>query len=109
MTKATEKELRDLKFGYRAKYIVENAKMLSENGGRQWLENLRGKSTEEVREQLTKLKGIGSKVADCIALFSLDCANSIPVDTHVFQIALKLGYVKGLKKDANLNPKLYLQ
>jgi N-glycosylase/DNA lyase len=30
------------------------------------------------------LKGVGNKVADCIALFSLDCHDIIPVDTHVF-------------------------
>eukprot|EP00347_Sterkiella_histriomuscorum_P018548 403345092 len=109
MSQVSEKELRDLKFGYRAKYLVANAKMMNEKGGKQWLESLRGKSNEEVREQLITLNGIGNKVADCIALFSLDCANSIPVDTHVFQIAQKLGYVQGMKKDANLNQKLYMQ
>ncbi len=52
--------------------------------------------------------GVGNKVADCIALFSLDCSGTVPVDTHVFQIAQKLGYVKGLSKTATLNEKLYI-
>ncbi|CDW77996.1 n-glycosylase dna lyase-like [Stylonychia lemnae] len=106
---ATEKQLRELMFGYRAKYLVAISKQIVDKGGQNWLESLRGQPNEKIREELTSLPGIGSKVADCIALFSLDCANSIPVDTHVFQIALKLGYVKGLKKDSSLNNKLYLQ
>lgn len=61
--------------------------MIHEHGGESWLESLRGKDPLVVRQQLTTLKGIGNKVADCIALFSLDCAGTTPVDTHVFQIA----------------------
>ena len=33
------------------------------------------------------------KIADCIALFSLDAHKSVPVDTHVFQLANRL-YLK---------------
>lgn len=58
--------------------------MIEDKGGYTWLEGLRGQSNEKVREELTSLMGVGNKVADCIALFSLDCASSIPVDTHVF-------------------------
>jgi N-glycosylase/DNA lyase len=61
--------------------------MIEANGGTKWLMDLRGKPNEEVRKELITLKGIGNKVADCISLFSMDCADSIPVDTHVFQIA----------------------
>ena len=31
--------------------------------------------------------GVGMKVADCVALFSLDQPATVPVDTHVWQIA----------------------
>ena len=27
--------------------------------------------------------GVGDKVADCVALFSLDSSETVPVDTHV--------------------------
>lgn len=80
----SEKTFRDLGFGYRAKYLVASVKMIEEKGGIEWLESLRGQQNEEVRKELTSLMGIGNKVADCIALFALDCTNSIPVDTHVF-------------------------
>ncbi|CAI2371170.1 unnamed protein product [Moneuplotes crassus] len=49
------------------------------------LENL-----ESIRAQLVELKGVGNKVADCISLFSLNCLNSVPVDTHVAQIAKRV-------------------
>jgi hypothetical protein len=32
------------------------------------------------------LPGIGRKVADCVALFSLDQIDTIPVDTHIWSI-----------------------
>ena len=38
---------------------------------------------------LCELPGVGPKVADCVALFSLDQAGTVPVDTHVWQIACR--------------------
>ena len=105
---ATEAQLRQLGFGYRAKFIVASVKMIDEKGGHKWLESLRGQPLEKVREELISLMGEGNKVADCISLFSLDCADSVPVDTHVFQIAQKLGYVKGMTKQATITDKLYV-
>ena len=35
------------------------------------------------------MPGVGKKVADCVALFSLDQVEAIPVDTHVWDIALR--------------------
>lgn len=45
---------------------------------------LRALSLAECRDELIELMGVGNKVADCIALFSLDKADCVPVDTHVF-------------------------
>jgi len=38
---------------------------------------------------LTGFAGVGRKVADCVALFSLDQAGAVPVDVHVWQIACR--------------------
>ena len=38
---------------------------------------------QAVQEELIKLPGVGRKVADCVALFSLDQQACIPVDVHV--------------------------
>ena len=106
---ATDARLRSLGFGYRAPYIVESLKMIESKGGEDWLRGMRGKPVEEVRDQLIQLKGVGRKVADCVALFSMDCPKTIPVDTHVFQIAKKFGFLKGKQASATLNEKTYAQ
>mmetsp|Transcript_25445 Transcript_25445/g.22610 ORF Transcript_25445/g.22610 Transcript_25445/m.22610 type:complete len:389 (+) Transcript_25445:37-1203(+) len=135
LSKATEKDLRDLGLGYRAKYIESSVKLIKEKGGEDWIRDLRvptpkaeeeevkieeskevkvqtdtsevkeksiADSLSEIREQLIELKGVGKKVADCVALFSLGCHNSIPVDTHVNQIAQRV-YGKKLKSDKSYN------
>ena len=71
-------------FGYRAPYIVSTLKTIEEKGGESWIRGLREKPLTEVRSELITLKGVGRKVADCVALFSMDCPETIPVDTHVF-------------------------
>lgn len=89
LARATEQELRDLGFGYRARYVVETVKLLQEKGGEQWLLGLRTKPRQEVQDALVEFQGVGRKVADCVALFSLDQFDCIPVDTHVWQIACR--------------------
>jgi N-glycosylase/DNA lyase len=91
LASADEARLRDLGFGYRAKFITGAAQQLlaRPGGGQAWLEGLRGAgvpSAEAVR-QLAALPGVGPKVAACAALFSLDKHDCIPVDTHVWQFA----------------------
>lgn len=87
--KIQEDELRKLGFGYRAKFLVETAKLLKEKGGEEWLLGLRLLPRQDVQKELTAFCGVGRKVADCVALFSLDQLECIPVDTHVWQIACR--------------------
>lgn len=87
-----EQELRDLGFGYRAKFISQTARQLCEsNEGDplKYLLSLRDSPYEEAHAALLKLPGVGPKVADCIALMSLDKKDAIPVDTHVWQIGVR--------------------
>ena len=84
----SEQDMRNMGFGYRARYVHETAKLLKELGGESYLKDLRNQENiDQVREALCQFTGIGNKVADCIALFSLDQLDVIPVDTHVRQIA----------------------
>jgi N-glycosylase/DNA lyase len=83
-------ELLKLKFGYRAKFIYRSACYIqSQPLGVQWLYKLRQASYEEAHQALQQLAGIGPKVADCICLMALDKLATIPVDTHIWQIALR--------------------
>ncbi|TIB72058.1 DNA glycosylase [Wallemia mellicola] len=117
-----EDTLRTLGFGYRAKYVANVAKMLVEEHGSDeniftYLHSLRKESYENVIPQLTRMMGVGPKVADCVALMSLDQHSSIPVDTHVWQIAvrdygfLKSPYVKSCKgkvsQSSAMSPSIY--
>lgn len=87
----TEERLRKAGFGYRAKFIVGATEALrgKDGGGERWLMSLRSLSLEEAVKALCSLPGVGPKIAACIALFSLDQHHAIPVDTHVWQIAVR--------------------
>ncbi|GAB1517169.1 8-oxoguanine glycosylase ogg1 [Rhizoctonia solani] len=107
---SVETKLRELGFGYRAKYIQKTATMLCEKheDPMKALFELRRLSTSEARERLLELHGVGPKVADCILLMSLDKAEVVPVDTHVQQIATKMyGFKFQGKQPKAMNPKLY--
>lgn len=107
----TEQDLRDLGFGYRAKYVVGTAKKLQELGGPRYLSNLRDSgdlTSVQKREKLMVFSGVGPKVADCVALFSLDATSAIPVDTHVWKIACRdFDESEILKSAKSVTPKLY--
>jgi N-glycosylase/DNA lyase len=72
-----EAKLRELGFGYRAKYIQKTAAMLCEKHEfpTKALLDLRKLTTSEAKEQLLEFHGVGPKVADCILLMSLDKVN----------------------------------
>ncbi|KAI8925666.1 DNA glycosylase [Entophlyctis helioformis] len=94
-----EERLRQLGFGYRAKYVAESAKFIQKQGGASWLLSLRQRSYEDAHKELLQLPGVGPKVADCICLMSLDKTGAIPVDTHVWQIAKRdYGFVGANRK-----------
>lgn len=88
---ASEEELRASGFGYRAAFVVGSAAALAAapGGGDAWLAALRTASFSEAVEALCTLPGVGPKVAACVALFALDKHDAIPVDTHVWQLAVR--------------------
>eukprot|EP01032_Pedospumella_encystans_P019465 gene19465-22130_t len=53
----------------------------------------------QVQALLLELPGVGRKVADCVALFSLDQTSAVPVDTHVWNIAIR-DYAPQLRRAA---------
>ena len=99
LSHATEDDLRQhCGLGYRAAYILQTTHAILQLGGeptlRQWqfIDDYTA-----IRNNLMALAGVGPKVADCVALFSLrQDTHAIPVDTHVWNIALR-DYAKHLQ------------
>ncbi|XP_052738768.1 N-glycosylase/DNA lyase isoform X2 [Bicyclus anynana] len=101
-----ESELRQLGFGYRAKFIQKSAAQIVEWEGQKWFASLQDMKYKEARLELMKLCGIGPKVADCICLMSLNHLEALPVDTHVYQIAAQ-NYLPHLRGKKNVTDKMY--
>lgn len=78
-----EQFLRDLGFGFRAKYLVPAAEAVA--SGHLKLHDLREIPYSEAREELIGLHGVGEKVADCVLAFSLDKPESFIVDRHILR------------------------
>lgn len=86
-------EYRSLGLGFRDVRLYETTKMILENQVN--LEELRtNPNTQEVREKLLTLSGVGPKVADCILLFSdLKRLDVFPIDVWVRRVMNDL-YIK---------------
>lgn len=95
---ATEETLAPVRLGYRAKYLVETAKTVvdegydEKTGDCRLLDNLAKFeiSRDEAVSELTKLSGVGPKVAGCIALFCLGKIDSFPLDVWMKRVMNRL-------------------
>ena len=125
---SVEAHLRDLGFGYRAKYLFQTALIITqERDDLRWLNSLRnpespilGAKTSDAgemlpggregyrraHEELLALQGVGPKVADCVCLMGLGWGEAVPVDTHVWQIAQR-DYKFGKGKHSSLTRATY--
>lgn len=87
LANASLRGLESCGLGYRAKYVLETSKRI--HSGEYDLEALRMMPYEQAKQELCQFPGVGSKVADCILLFSLDKLEAFPVDVWVKRIILK--------------------
>ena len=92
IAKLSETELRNCKMGFRAKYLLSAAQRVS--GGELELESIRHLPLPTAREELTKLPGVGEKIADCVLLFAYGFPTAFPIDVWVAR-ALSQFYFKG--------------
>ncbi len=60
--------------------------------GKLRLSFLRKMDSEEIKETLGALKGIGPKTVHCLLLFGLG-REAFPVDTHILRIGKRLGFI----------------
>ena len=84
-----------IKCGYRDKYLFDSIAMLNESV---FIDKLNDMTTDDARQELMKLKGVGRKVADCILLFGYYRTDVFPTDTWVVQAYNKI--YNDNKKDA---------
>ncbi|NLU10690.1 MAG: DNA-3-methyladenine glycosylase 2 [Tepidanaerobacter acetatoxydans] len=80
----SEDELKKTKCGYRAKYIIETARIIAD--GKVDLYDLRELPIDEAREVLLTLPGVGRKVADCIMLYSMRKFDAFPIDVWIKRV-----------------------
>lgn len=88
LSKASMQDLRELNLGFRDKYVY-NATQLVLNGEVD-LEKIALLEYKKAKKELTKIPGVGEKVADCILLFSMKRKESFPVDTWIKKVMSEL-------------------
>lgn len=80
----TLEDLAPIRAGFRDKYILDAAKRVS--SGEINLDDVKKMSDNDAKASLMKIKGVGSKVADCILLFSLGRYKTFPQDVWTKRI-----------------------
>jgi N-glycosylase/DNA lyase len=85
---ATETKLRECRLGFRAKHLYVAARQVASSAIS--LERIAKMPTEEARENLTRIRGVGEKVANCILLFAYGRAEAFPIDVWVERVLRRL-------------------
>lgn len=88
LAKQNQRKLRECKLGYKAEYLWGLVKALIEKPV-DW-EKLKIIELEEARKTLTKLPGVGLKVADAVLLYGLGRTETFPIDIWVRRALVKL-------------------
>ncbi|XP_019392551.1 PREDICTED: N-glycosylase/DNA lyase, partial [Crocodylus porosus] len=99
--------LRELGFGYRARFVSGAAQAVLRDLGAEGLERLRSVPYAEAQRVLCSLPGVGAKVADCVCLMALDKPEAVPVDTHVWQVARQRYGLELGTAARSLTPRVY--
>ena len=81
---APTEEVKDCKTGFRAKYIVNAATIVSSK--QMDIYSMKNLYTDDARKELMLFAGVGPKVSDCIMLFSMDKNDAFPIDVWVKRV-----------------------
>lgn len=76
--KLTAEDLGPIRAGFRARYIEDAVRKVL--NGEVDLKALESMDFEEAKEELLKIKGVGSKVADCVLLYGFHKLRGFPMD-----------------------------
>ena len=89
-------DLAPIKSGYRAGYIIDAAKKISE--GILNIKELEKMPTEDIRRELMGICGVGPKVADCVLLYGFGRVECFPLDVWMKRVMAKY-YPKGFPQE----------
>jgi N-glycosylase/DNA lyase len=81
IARVTEAGLRACKMGFRAPHLLAAARRIAD--GKPDLEQLHHLPLTEARLELTALRGVGAKIADCVLLFAYGFDGAFPVDVWI--------------------------
>jgi N-glycosylase/DNA lyase len=95
---ARETDLRRAGLGFRAPYLLETARTLAGDAAWSW-DRLRTLPLDEARRELTRLSGVGPKIADCALLFGLDRLDAYPVDRWIRRATQELSSRRTARDD----------
>ena len=84
LNKASIEDIAACKTGFRAKYIKDALEKLT--SGEIVIKDFEDMTTDEVREKLLTIYGVGQKVADCVMLFSMERSEVFPIDVWVKRV-----------------------
>lgn len=84
LKKSNSEELKVCKAGFRDRYILDAIEKIDKN--KVCLKNLYNMPSDEAKENLLLIKGVGTKVADCVLLFSLKKNDVFPTDVWVKRV-----------------------
>ena len=100
LANASDELLKSTGLGYRSQYLKEFACQV--DGGLD-ISSFNSLSTSELLSALIKIKGIGKKVANCIALFGYGRTDSFPVDTWIEKVYKENLKGKNISRDCISN------
>jgi N-glycosylase/DNA lyase len=95
LARASEKELRECRIGYRAENLHSTARLVS--CGKAKLEAWSAFADADLRKQLCALPGVGPKIANCVMLFAYERLRAFPIDVWIERV-LRQQYFPSRKK-----------
>ena len=97
LSEASIEELVGCGLGYRSKFVKSISNNIKNNLD---LNSLKDMKYLEAKSELTKLFGIGIKIADCVLLFSLEKTEAFPIDIWIYRALFQ--YYGWMFKDNSL-------
>ena len=95
LARTSENELRKCGLGYRARNLLETAKVVA--SGQADLDSWNPLPDRKLRKQLCELPGVGMKVANCVMLFAYERIAAFPIDVWIERVLRESYFVRGRK------------